>query len=329
MSQIGEIFDETLENTTYDNQASGGGKLPQATIKRKKWDKKKTFYYSLMAFPLLQFCIFYIGVNFQSILLSMQTYQQGEFLFADDLMVNFKKVISYFTEYDTLTVALKNSVLLWFFTAICGTLLAVFFSYYVFKRKKIGRFFRLILFLPSILPAVLLSTVFKLFTGDITTLAFGWEPLITTEDQSLRLATIIFYCIWVGFGTQVLLYSNAMEQVSPSVLEAADLDGVTPMRELFSIVVPQIMPTISTFMIATIAGMFINQANLYNFYGADAGNKTITLGYYMFVIVQDQHRIYGYGQSMYPFASALGLCCTAVAIPLTVLFRKFSKRYED
>ena len=191
-----------------------------------------------------------------------------------------------------------------------------------------GRFFRLILFLPSILPAILLSTVFQLFTGDIVSLAFGCGKLLTGDDQTVRLITIIFYTVWIGFGTQVLLYSNSMEQVSPSGIEAAQLDGVQPMRDLFSILLPSIMPTVATFMIATIAGMFINQANLYNFYGEDASNQTFTLGYYMFIIVQT-HSKYGYGRSFYPFASALGLCCTAVAIPLTVLFRKFSKRFED
>ena len=284
-----------------------------------------------MAFPILQFCIFYIGVNFQSILLSFQRYDSAtsDFVFAaDDWFVNFREVFKYFTEYNTLTDALTNSIILWFFTAICGTMLAIFFSYYIFKRKTVGRFFRLILFLPSILPAILLSTVFQLFTGDIVSLAFGCGKLLTGDDQTVRLITIIFYTVWIGFGTQVLLYSNSMEQVSPSVIEAAQLDGVQPMRELFSILLPSIMPTVATFMIATIAGMFINQANLYNFYGEDASNQTFTLGYYMFIIVQT-HSKYGYGRSFYPFASALGLCCTAVAIPLTVLFRKFSKRFED
>jgi ABC-type sugar transport system permease subunit len=112
-------------------------------------------------------------------------------------------------------------------------------------------------------------------------------------------------------------------------LEAAQLDGVGNMGELFFIVLPDIMGTISTFMVATIAGAFTNQANLYTFYGewiATNMSDANTLGYYMFVIVQNGGK---FGKDYYGFASALGLCCTAVAIVPTVLFRRFSKRFEE
>lgn len=303
---------------------------PPTKTQKKLWikDKKLVFYISLMIFPLLQFCVFYIGVNFQSILLAFQKFENSEFTFlTENIFYNFKEVAKYFTEYNTLSVALKNTIILWLFTAIFGTGVAIFFSYYIYKCKKSGRFFRFILFLPSILPAILLSTIFKLFTSDVLPVAFGWEKVLTGSDQTARIAAVIGYSVFIGFGTQVLLYSNAMEQISPSVVEAAQLDGAKPMTEFVKIILPEIMPTVSTFMIATIAGAFMNQANLYNFYGESASNKTFTLGYYMFIIVQNQSKL-GFGRSFYPFASALGICCTLVAIPLTILFRKFSKRFE-
>ena len=225
--------------------------------------------------------------------------------------------------------AVKNSLILWFCTAICGTLIAIFFSYFIFKCKSIGRFYRFILFLPSILPGVLLANIFECLSRDVLPLLFDWENTLGSNDPSVVLWTVIMYSVFLGFGTQVLLYSNAMEQISPSVLEAAQLDGVGNMGELFFIVLPDIMGTISTFMIATIAGAFTNQANLYTFYGewiATNMPDANTLGYYMFVIVQNGGK---FGKDYYGFASALGLCCTAVAIIPTVLFRRFSKRFEE
>ena len=305
--------------------------VPTTPKKRLKLNNKKIFYYSLMIFPLLQFCIFYIGVNFQSILLAFQKYENSSFVFLkEDFFANFKKIIEHCTNDKTILYAFKNSLILWFFTTVCGTGIAIFFSYYIFKRKKSGRFFRFVLFLPSILPAVLLTIIFKLFTADVLPTVFGVQKLLETTDSSTRLTTIIAYTVFMGFGTQVLLYSNAMEQISPSVLEAAELDGVTPMRELWSIILPEIMGTVSTFMIATIAGAFTNQANLFNFYGEDGIDfaQTNTLGYYMFVIVQPNSKL-GFGRSYYGYASALGLCCTFLALVPTILFRKFSKRFEE
>lgn len=290
---------------------------------------KKIFYYSLMFLPLLQFCIFYIGVNFQSILLAFQKYENSEFVFlTENIFGNFIRVFTEFFRTKTLMTAFMNSLILWFLTAICGTLIAVFFSYFIFKSKTVGRFYRFVLFLPSILPGILLSIVYRLFTSDVLPMMFGWEKILESTNPTMRLVAVFGYTLFLGFGTQVLLYSNAMEQISPSVLEAGQLDGASPMVELFRIVVPSIMGTVSTFMIATIAGAFMNQASLYNFYGENALPSTQTLGYYMFIRVQNGSQL-GYGRVEYGYASALGLCCTLIALPPTVLFRKFSKKYED
>ena len=307
----------------------GTPKGPQKQRKQLKVNRKKVFYICLMIFPLLQFAIFYVGVNFQSIMLAFQKYENSQFSFlGKDFFANFTRVFKEFTQYKTLLTALGNSLIMWVCTAVFGTGVAIFFSYYIFKRKKTGRFFRFVLFLPAILPSILLATVFKLFTSDVLPVAFGVDKVLESTNTSVRLAAVIGYSVFISFGTQVLLYSNAMDQISPSVLEAAQLDGAKPMTEFFRIILPEVMPTVSTFLIASIAGMFMNQANLYNMYGERANSKNFTLGYYMFIMVQNNSAI-GYGKLYYPFASALGLCCTVIAIPLTVLFRKFSKRFED
>lgn len=312
----------------------------KAKTMKRHWyqDKKRLFVYSILLFPLIQFCIFYIGVNFQSILLAFQKYNEAEQKFESldgNIFQNFKDIYRDFTKYNTLPAALKGSLILWFFTMVCGTGLAVFFSFYVFKRKTSGRFFRLILFLPSILPAVLLSKIFYYLTESTLPLLFGGKPLLdyTEQKESVVMATVIIYSLWVSFGTQVLLYSNAMEQISPSVLEAAQIDGVSPIREFIQVVLPQIMPTVSTFMVGTIAAAFMNQANLFNFYGSNVleggADTPLTLGYYLFAFADPNSRWANAGRHAFPYASALGLICTAIVIPVTVLFRKFAKRFED
>ena len=158
-------------------------------------------------------------------------------------------------------------------------------------------------------------------------IVFGVGGWLHGNEQRAMFIVVIFYNLWVGFGTQVLLYSNAMEQINPSIIEAGQLDGAKPMREFFSIVLPEIIGTVLTFMIASIAAMFMNQANLFNFYGPWDGTYPLTLGYYMFTLVQINSS--GYGYAWFPYASALGLCCTLVAIPLTILFRNLSARFED
>ena len=85
-----------------------------------------------------------------------------------------------------------------------------------------------------------------------------------------------------------------------------------------------ILPTISTFLVAQIAGLFTNQASLYSFFMDKAEFENYTIGYYLFVLVNGT----GYGKTMYTYASALGLVCTFIAFPLTLLARHFLNKKE-
>jgi ABC-type sugar transport system permease subunit len=79
-----------------------------------------------------------------------------------------------------------------------------------------------------------------------------------------------------------------------------------------------ILPTVSTFVVANVATLFTNQANLYAFFGESVSYKNYTIGYYLFVLVNKVEN----GKTMYTYASALGIVCTLIAFPLTMLVRK-------
>lgn len=291
--------------------------------------RRRIFYALMMIWPVAQFVVFYIGVNLKSFALAFQTYDSTTADFQWAGLANFKRLWVELTQYNTLRDTMVNSLVVWFFTAFLGTFLAVFFSYYIYKRFRLHGFFKIVLFLPSILPAIILTMVFKVFVNDalpeyMGMLGIEMGPLMTFDaDTSFMMAA--FFTTWFSFGTQVLLYTGTMEQIDPAIIEAGQVDGATPMRELWSIVIPQVIPTINTFLIMGIAGIFTNQANLLNFYGFDASTSDRTIGYYLFVLVNHP----SYGKSEYGYASALGLCCSAIAIPLTLIVRRFLSKLED
>ena len=69
--------------------------MGKTMLTKRKIDKKLIFYIACFALPVLQFLIFYIGVNFQSILLAFQKYdgKTTSFYFdKQDLWVNFQRV---------------------------------------------------------------------------------------------------------------------------------------------------------------------------------------------------------------------------------------------
>lgn len=93
--------------------------------------------------------------------------------------------------------------------------------------------------------------------------------------------TLIFYNIFLSFGVNVLMYSSAMSSIDDSVIESASLDGVTPIREFWSIVVPLIFPTLATFLVVGVAAMFTDQAQLFALFGAESCPEQLyTIGYF-------------------------------------------------
>ena len=128
-------------------------------------------------------------------------------------------------------------------------------------------------------------------------------------------AVLVFNTI-MGFGTGVLMYASAMTRIPVSVVEYAELDGVTPFKEFISITIPLVFDTITTFLIVGIAGIFTNQYNIYTLFHDGAGTNVASFGYHLYILVN-----LGTSEANFPYAAALGLLCTFAAVPLTFLMR--------
>ncbi len=302
----------------------------QKIQKAKKGDTSERIFYALLvALPVLQVLIFYFFVNFNSVLMSFKTYDTLANEFTWDFGANFSKLWYELTETSIIRDAFKNSLIVWFFTTVVGTFLAIVFAYYIYKKWKLAKTFKFFLFLPSVLPSILLVIVFKFFANEAIP---GYIEAFTGKQieglfigKDSLMPTVIFYNVWICFGSQLLIYTGAMDQIAPEIIEAGKVDGVSTVREFFSIVVPMILPTVSTFVIANVATLFTNQANLYAFFGEKVDYANQTLGYYLFVLVNKT----GNGKTMYTYASALGIVCTLIAFPLTMLVRKLLNAVGD
>jgi ABC-type sugar transport system permease subunit len=296
----------------------------------KKERERLIFYTSIVLLPVIQFIIFYIVVNFRSIMFAFQAHDFDlgyYFVGFDTFGQTFNALVS-----DVKVVyGIRNSVILYAATLVVGTGGAIFFSNYIYKKCFGHKFFQIALFLPHIVSGIVLTTIYKYFLSDgvpqIATL-FGVKlnPLLSTESADSFYYVLIFQ-LWMGFGTQVLMYTSTMSGISPEVVESASLDGITPFRELISITLPMIYPTFVTFITVGVAGLFTNQMSLYSFFGDAANEKAYTLGYYLFRQTQWAGAQLPPREDLYPIISALGLIFTFIAVPLTFLVKKLMEKY--
>ena len=188
-------------------------------------------------------------------------------------------------------------------------------------------FFRFMLFMPSIIASIVLVTIFRYFTDYVVPemLKLFNVTLETTllSGKTTRYATVMFYNIFVSFGTSVLLYSNKMASISPEMTEAAELDGANTFQEFFRIVLPQVFSTLSVFLITGVAALFTNEINNFSFFNYNWKPDTATLGFLMYFRTQKAKS----DMSQYPPLAALGLMMSAIAIPLTFLVRWLLNKY--
>lgn len=285
------------------------------------------FYLGLLILPLLQFSIFYVGVNFNSILLALKkidplTGEEGWVGFD-----NFKRVFQDWKEMPLFSYAFKNSFIVYLCSLLVGISLAVLFSYYIYKKMPTSSFFRILLFMPSIVSPMVLATLFSQFAERgvpaCIKMLTGEMPLGLFSNPNTTMATLIFYTLFFGFGTSTLLYVGAMGNISESIVEAARMDGCGVIRELFSITLPLIYPTLIVFITTGIAGIFTNQMSLFSFYGAGAQHKYYTVGYYLYINSMSLSNLYNY-----PYLAAMGLVITLIVAPVTLVLHRVLSRFD-
>ncbi len=282
------------------------------------------FYCAILLIPLIQIAIFYFGVNFQSFMMAFQKYSTVENKFYWDASLNFAEFKSDIKD-PTFWSMIGCSFLVWLCTQFAGTILALLFSFYIYKKKRLYKFFKFVLFLPSIIPALLLVLIFRFFVAEAMPAFFNAKRTLLTQPETF-FWIITAFTVWISFGSQVLVYSGAMDQVPQEIIEAGKIDGTSPFREFISIVVPYIAPTVTTFIIAGVATIFTNQNNLYSFFGVDIPSESFrTIGYELYRMISKS----GHGMSRYCYASFLGLISTCVAVPLTFAVRKILSKVGE
>lgn len=294
--------------------------ISQKKVKRKHKTGQIVFATVMLAIPVLQYLIFYIGVNFNSILMAFRTYERtnqgwvSEFAGFSNFSIVFEDIFG--KDSVELKAAFGNSFKLCFYNLFLKTPIALWFSYYICKKLVLHRTYRTILFLPNIISSVTMAIMFMNFV-DGGLLQYTGSGLIHEQNRPI----LIFYWIWSNLGTMVLVYSNAMGKVDMSIVESARLDGAGPAREFISIYLPIIFPSIVTFIVSSLSAMFIDQMNLFSFYTNSAYTEHVTVGYYLYRETQSATIGGELDKTVFPVLSAFGLLLTFICAPITLGIR--------
>ncbi|WP_413523236.1 carbohydrate ABC transporter permease [Lactococcus raffinolactis] len=162
---------------------------------------------------------------------------------------------------------------------ILGLAIAVLLN----SKIKFKTFFRGIYFLPVVTSWVAVSLVWKwLLNGQYGLLNYFLSligihgPSWLTDPRTAMLA-IIITSVWKDIGFIMVLYLGGLQAISPSLYEAAEIDGASQWRQFWHVTLPGLRPTTFFVLMISLINSFqvFDQVNIMT--GGGPGNATTVM----------------------------------------------------
>ncbi len=286
-----------------------------------KWLKRDYGCYLFLTPIILGFFVFTVYPVLSSLLYSFTDYN-GVF-FTKIGAFNFQKL------FDPSIYGLFKGVsysfgitFLWALISIpLGMVLSFMVALLVNKEVKGVGVFRLLYFMPTIIPGIAMSFVWAdvfreagIANQFIT--ALGFAPSKFLEGENTALATLILTGVW-GIGGNIIMWLAALRNIGPELYEAASLDGAGYFTKLFRITVPMSTPMIFYNLI----NAFIAAMQAFDVYAMVGRGPNDCL---YFISIRIYETAFG-GSNQYGLACAMGWLMFAVIAALTLVMFKTSK----
>ena len=157
------------------------------------------------------------------------------------------------------------------------------------KKLKFKGLFRTALFLPCITSLVSYSLIMKsLFSANglvnnfLTQLNLIDAPIQWLTDPFWAKVLIIFAITWRWTGYNMIFFISGMQNIDPSIYEAAEIDGATKWDQFFKITIPNLRPIILFTTITSTIGTLQLFDEVQNITGGGPANATTTLSQYIY-----------------------------------------------
>ena len=298
--------------------------------KRKRTAYKYFFIITIIGFQLVNFAVFYVVQNFNSIVMAFQLKKQGDVFWTLD---NFSRMFDAFFRAESgdyeLIIALTNTFR-FFLLGLIMFPVSFVTSYFMYKKVFGHNFFRLVFFVPSILSAVVWTTLYKEIVGPdgpivklLMILQNSDEPMLLLADPKHAIRTVMAYSVWMGIAGNFILYGGALARIPTEVIEAGELDGIGWFREMISVIIPLIFPTIGMLLLLQLTGIFTASGQILLL--TNGAFETNTLSFFIFQNVYNIPET----SNQYNYASAVGIVFTLLTIPIVFIVRSLLNKIED
>lgn len=112
--------------------------------------------------------------------------------------------------------------------------------------------FRTVFFMPNLIGGIVLGYIWQLIINGIL-YNYGYS---ITSDATFGYWGLVVLSSWQMIGYMMIIYIAGIQNIPTAILEAARVDGASPIRTLRSIIIPSVMPSITICLFLTITNSF-------------------------------------------------------------------------
>ena len=219
--------------------------------------KRNVIAFSFVVPCLIGFFLFYLMPTIRGLFYSFTNWD----LFTKAKFVGFKNYLTLFCDKDFWT-AMKVTVCYVLLNIPLQTVLAMIIALIMNKAVGNSNLMKGIFLVPWIMSNVVVALLWFWMLDppggiiDALLMKMGFGKVNWLTDTRTALPSIAMINIWRHMGYTALLIFAGLQGVPKEIEEAAMIDGCSPARRFFSVVLPYIRPVIAFVVITTVIGSF-------------------------------------------------------------------------
>ena len=131
--------------------------------------------------------------------------------------------------------------------------LAFAVAYALTQGIKGSNLYRTVFFMPNLIGGIVLGYIWKLIF-DAFLRSASLQPLLTNATYGFW--GLVILVAWQQIGYMMIIYIAGLQAVSEDMLEAAKIDGASGWQTLTKVIIPNVMPSITTCTFLTLTNSF-------------------------------------------------------------------------
>ena len=265
----------------------------ESDLRKKSADKYAKWGYIFSVPFLVAFLVFSLYPLLYTIIISftdLKGIATKDFNFLPNLLQNYIDAF----KTPAFTTSLKNTVKIWGMNFIpqivLSLVLAVWFTGERMRIKGAG-LFKVLFYMPNIITAASIAILFSAFFGApvgpvndiLMRLGLIDQPFYFFRSPIASQGIVAFIQFWMWYGSTMIVLIAGINGISPSIFEAAAIDGASAMQTFFSVTLPSLRPILLYTLITSFVGgmqMFDIPRLLIERSGPD--NATLTTSVYIY-----------------------------------------------